>query len=351
MINLLKEKTSLWQFLKETEKPIIIYGMGDGADKIINVLETFKIKVSGIFASDEFVRGHSFRGMKVKKLSEIEAEFEDFIILLSFATQREEVLEKIRELASRHTLFAPDVPVAGEGLFTPDFIKEHNAEFLKVYNSLCDETSKEVFLDTLNFKISGKIEYLLKNTTPREDIYKMLNLTDNEHFVDLGAYNGDTVREFLKATQNKYSRITAFEPDVRNFKKLSLFCENLENAVCHNIGAHSHNDVLTFASRGGRNSSLYKSGEEKKVAVDSVDNLCINPTVIKFDVEGNELLAIKGCEKSILEHKPKLLVSAYHRNEDLFSLPLEILKLRSDYKLYLRRETYMPAWEINYLFL
>jgi FkbM family methyltransferase len=219
-----------------------------------------------------------------------------------------------------------------------------------VYNLLADDVSKKVFLDILNFKISGKINYL-SNTTSREDIYKMLNLTSTEHFVDLGAYNGDTVREFLKATGEKYSHITAFEPDSRNYKKLALFCENYPNTTCHNIGAHSHKDTLIFADRGGRNSSLFKEGRQIETQVNSVDNLCENPTVIKFDVEGAESLAITGCEKSIKQYKPKLLISAYHRNEDIFSLPLKVLSIRNDYKIYLRREKYIPAWEINYLFM
>ena len=29
----------LWQYLSRTEKPIVLYGMGDGADKILNILE------------------------------------------------------------------------------------------------------------------------------------------------------------------------------------------------------------------------------------------------------------------------------------------------------------------------
>ena len=37
MINLLKEKENLWDYLSNQSKPIVIYGMGDGAIKIMNV--------------------------------------------------------------------------------------------------------------------------------------------------------------------------------------------------------------------------------------------------------------------------------------------------------------------------
>ena len=75
-------KKSSWEFLKETQLPIFIYGMGDGALKILSRFEKFGITCSGFFASDEFVRGHYFEGHKVHKLSEIEEYLDDFIIVL-----------------------------------------------------------------------------------------------------------------------------------------------------------------------------------------------------------------------------------------------------------------------------
>ena len=57
---------SLWDHLAETSKPIIIYGMGDGAQKILDVCSLKNVKISGFMASDDFVRGHSFAGFEVK---------------------------------------------------------------------------------------------------------------------------------------------------------------------------------------------------------------------------------------------------------------------------------------------
>ena len=47
---------SLWDHLAETSKPIIIYGMGDGAQKILDVCSLKNVKISGFMASDDFVR-------------------------------------------------------------------------------------------------------------------------------------------------------------------------------------------------------------------------------------------------------------------------------------------------------
>ena len=71
------------------------------------------------------------------------------------------------------------------------------------------------------------------------------------------------------------------------------------------------------------------------------------PTIIKFDVEGCEKEAIEGAEKTIGRYKPKLILSLYHRTEDLLELPLKIKELNPDYKLYLRHHPYIPAWDTN----
>ena len=45
-----------------------------------------------------------------------------------------------------------------------------------------------------------------------------------------------------------------------------------------------------------------------------------------------------------------MLVAAYHRTEDLFAIPHQILQICPDYKLYLRKDACLPAWGVNYIF-
>lgn len=96
MIEKIKEE-NVWDFLKNDNKPIMIYGMGNGAEKIISTLDTYGVKVSEIFASDEFVRGHSFLGYKVLKYSDICEKYDDFNVVLAFATHLENVIENIKK--------------------------------------------------------------------------------------------------------------------------------------------------------------------------------------------------------------------------------------------------------------
>ena len=84
MIEKIHEK-NVWDSLKETDLPIVIYGMGNGADMIIENLQSIGADFADIFASDEFVRGHSFHGKRVLKYSEVQEKYSDFVIVMAFA--------------------------------------------------------------------------------------------------------------------------------------------------------------------------------------------------------------------------------------------------------------------------
>ncbi len=346
MLEKIKEQ-NVWNTLKNDGKPVVLYGMGLGAEKIMDTLSVYGVEVNDIFASDEFVRGHYFRNFKVLKYSEVCEKYADFNIVLCFASRLDEVINRIAEINKEHTVFAPDVPVAGGGLFSREFIAENEDKFDSVYNRLADAESKRVYLDILNFKVSGKIEYLLSSFAEKSRIYSdILKLTENENIIDLGAYDGDTIKEFLAATKSKYSFITALEPDEKNFKKLIKNTAALENINCIKMGAWNKKDTLIFSKKAGRNSKL--SAEGVSVEVTDIDSLNLSPTFIKMDIEGSELKALEGLEKTIKNYTPKLYICAYHRNEDLFSLPLKIWEYNPDYKIYFRHSKYIPAWESNF---
>lgn len=343
------ESQSVWDRMRTCGKPVVLYGMGNGAQKIMEECARRSIAIADIFASDEFVRGHFFRGYQVRRYSDICAKYKDFLVVVSFASQLETVLARIYHISAEHETVAPDVPVvAGSPVFDPDYLQAHKAELEDVYSLLCDEQSRQIYAAMLNYKISGKLCYLRQAQGTVEQAYALLGLGGEEDLVDLGAYRGDTIREMLQYTGGKYRSITAFEPDEKTFCKLLAQTQALSGAECHNLGAWSHRDTLCFAQRAGRNSALCKAGE-RTVQVDSVDNVLAGrrASYIKLDVEGAEQEALLGCAQTIATYAPKLCVSVYHRSEDLFALPLLVRRLRADYRLYLRRFSYVPAWDLN----
>ena len=353
----------LWEYLKETEKTIVLYGMGNGADKILSVLAERGISVGGIFASDGFARGNLFHGMPVRTWNDVKAEFgaENVIVLLSFGTSRPEVLENVLRIRQEAELYAPDVPAFGDTLFTRAFYEEHVEEFLAVRNLLSDDESRRIFHNILSYKLSGDIGYLLNAQSDEEEIWQGIVHPENiRTAADLGAYNGDTVRQLLAIGKN-VETIWAMEPDSRNYKKLELYAQEETRArvIPVNAGAWNEETTLFFDKSGNRNASFEKNrsqtladrplkvAEVKALPLDGVlDGARVD--YIKYDVEGSEREALDGSRQTLAEHLPTLLVSLYHRSEDLFILPLHIQKIAPHYNgFYLRRMAGVPAWDIN----
>lgn len=345
----IKETESSWDILKNTGLPIFIYGMGDGAVKILKIFEEKKIPAAGFFASDEFVRGHSFMGHTVHSLSKVEKYVDEFIIVLAFGAGYPELYDKINHIASKHTLIAPDVPVYGGGLFDLGFCEKNCDKLNAVYEMLADETSRKTYADVINFKISGDIRYLNRCTSDTDEIYKgLIDLRNVREYIDMGAYNGDTVQEFLAFSGGNYDRIYALEPDASNFKKLKKNTRDISGIQIYNAAAWSENTTLQFSALNGRRATLTPLNGRKYIDVQAVtgDSLTENADFIKIDVEGAEHNALLGCRRSI-EKGASLAVSLYHRNEDMYDIPLLVHNINPRLKLYVRHLLYIPAWETN----
>ena len=202
-------KQDIWQYLKTTKKPVVLYGMGNGADKIIKALESVSVKPSGVFATDGFVRDKLFHGMRLTSYSALKEKFGDMTVLLCFGSSRPEVLENIKRISAEQELLVPDVPVYGRGLFNTEYVARNWEQLLWVYSHLADDKSRETFENTVNFKLSGKPEYLYRcEVSPDEPYNSFLTLGKAENYLDLGAYNGDTALEFA-ARVEEYKSITA----------------------------------------------------------------------------------------------------------------------------------------------
>lgn len=341
----------LWQYLSVTPKPIFLYGTGNGADKILNELYRRGIPVKGVFASDGFVRNRTFRGFKVCSFREVKDTYGDIIVLVCFGTQLPDVMENIKKIALACETYAPDVPVADEAsVFDSEYARLNREKIEKAYSLLEDEFSKKVFENTVMYKLTGKLNYLFDIETEKTETYKLLDIGASEIYLDIGAYNGDTVAEFLQYTK-QYEKIIAVEPDSKNFKKLQNNTRDIKNIALINAAVTDKSGKIMFAQKGGRNSVQNAEGTQTD-AVTVDDILCGQAvTFIKMDIEGLEIPAINGAVNTLKQYKPKLNIAAYHKNGDLFEIPLLLNEINPDYKIYLRHHPYIPSWDTNFYVL
>lgn len=222
---LFKEKCDAYEYLKHSGKPIAVYGMGNGADKIFHIFQEKGIDVAAVFASDDFVRGQSFRGFKVKTYLQVCNELKDFIIVPAFATRLPEVMQRMDKFDREHEVRFLELPVIGEEAIDLNYIEQNGKAIDEVFHMLYDAKSKEVFSSLLEFRISGKLEYLRKIMSDRSEIFSLMGIGRNEIYADLGAYDGDTIQEFVDITGG-YAHVIAVEPDRKNFRKLEQYASD-----------------------------------------------------------------------------------------------------------------------------
>ncbi len=62
----------------------------------------------------------------------------------------------------------------------------------------------------------------------------------------------------------------------------------------------------------------------------------VSPTMIKMDIEGAELDALRGAKRIIQEQTPDLAVCVYHKMSHLWEIVLYLYELVPQYRFYLR---------------
>ncbi len=332
-----------------------MYGTGNGADRIINVMASRGIELAGVFASDGFVRNRVFRGFPVRSYADVCAEADDFAVVVAFGSSRPEVIENVNRIAAERLLFCPDVPAVGDTLFDADF---YSASYGKIEQTLAfftDARSRGVYCDIINYKLSGDIKYL--HSSADENVgADVLRASEYRTVLDLGAYTGDTVRSAVLKLP-RLERVIAVEPEARAFRKLTEYAASSPVSVMPiNAAAWDADTTLTFTGGVGRGSTsdadgrgTHRGQREYEVAALTPDTAAGGAKVdyIKYDVEGAEARALRGSRQLISKCSPDLLVSLYHRSEDIFELPLLVRSLCPSHRLFLRRAIGFPAWDIN----
>lgn len=357
----------LWHYLQgQRHRPILLYGMGDGADKVLAVCAEYGIPIADVFASDGFVRGQCFHGRRVLSFSEARETYgdENMISLLCFGSSRPEVLETIRRTASLCELYLPDVPVSGGVLFSAELVDSCRERISRAREVLADEQSREVLDGVIRARLSGRLEDVEATASAREEVWiDILSAADIRTAADLGAYTGDSLRE-LSRHAPQLTDVLCMEPDQRSFRKLVRYAEGsaLQGVRVHPLqaAAWSSDTALTFHDTGNRNATLLAVPQSRErlreVYARSLDSAWgeIRDSLpqsrldfIKYDVEGAEWEALLGSREVIREYHPRLLVSVYHKSTDLWELPLLVRELYPEAALYLRRMAGVPTWDIE----
>ena len=218
-------------------------------------------------------------------------------------------------------------------------LKEHIDDYKWLYNNLVDYRSKKLLFSILynlydyNF---NNLKDLMDNTYCHYFDLDILKC-ENETFVDIGSYIGDTTIDFINSYQN-YNKIYCYEMTDDIFDTLLKNTSKYPNVECKKKAISDKSEILKF-NFSNIDASANKIDENGNTLIEAVsldDDIKEKVTLIKMDIEGYEQKAIIGAKRHIKEEHPKLLISVYHNHEDLWKIPKIIEEISPGYKFYLR---------------
>ena len=243
----------------------------------------------------------------------------------------------------------PELFQAGHihSLFSWDIEHIPAAKVLESFSLLDDITSKDVFKQLLRFFINSPREKMTLCPVSEQymptDLYSQI---ENEHIIDCGAYDGDTMRSFFSAL-GTWSSYTAIEADPHNVEKIKAsICSDLpahlqgKTRAVHAAVSNETGEVSFCAgkdSAGHIGQSALSKDYTISVPVIKLDDIIDKPaTLIKMAVEGFELRALQGAERLVRENQPLLAICGYNYQSDLWEIPLYLKKICPNHHIFLR---------------
>lgn len=222
------------------------------------------------------------------------------------------------------------------------FVASNLPKISSICQKLQDKTSHEIYLASQAARIFRERNTMRRYRFPTQYIEPdIAPLGPKETVFICGAGNGAAANDVDKIT-NGAAQLHLFEPDPENFSNLCGAMAHRSNVRCIERGVGHRSERLPFSGGMGENAtfSLPGNGTAPVIAIDEyVKDTGDIPTFLTMDIEGWELNALYGAEKTIVTHKPKLAISLYHRASDFVNIPEFVWKLRPDYRLYVRHYT------------
>lgn len=333
-----------WENFNEAAKgkEIYIFGAGNLGREVLKNTRNYDSawKIGGVIDNDKTKIGSYIEGFKIIGVDELPKNSESYVILI--CTRYPGVIADqldargINNYWSYFWLNRPkNIYVLQKNIDVEQVNKLKEALFDEQSKNLLDiliQKRKIGYSDYTDIKVSGT-EYFIDDyfTKDKEEV-----------FIDCGAYDGDTINEFCKWTNDQFKAIYSFEPDTEILQKIRLNIMYRYDERIHFIpkGVYSHKTSLPFMNIGFHCGHIVEKADGAEysvincVALDEEINEKV--TFIKMDIEGAETPALHGAKKIILRDKPKLAICIYHKPNDLLEIPLMLKDWVPEYRMHIR---------------
>ncbi len=329
---------------------IAFFGAGVVANYLYEYISENRKDIDMVCCIDSFATGE-MNGLKIYNLAEIE-KVKDSFDLLVFTTRKciHELIELFAYLDINFLIIPREVEKYCR-------LKDYIPKFQTASEVLKSEEDKELYKILWQFKLGSDDALLQKYAFEKHGI-RLLGPVRNYHkqymeFInkdaiktvfDAGVCNGIQFFVYKKQFKN-VQKIYGFEPMYDMFKKETYdsFIQKMQEVEIINKGLWDQEDELSFVETPNNQAGSYVQDVKTARPLKEIDNVYKIKTTtiddfkqnnkiekvdfIKMDIEGSELRALKGGEKTILSDRPQMAISIYHSIDDLADIPVYLSEL------------------------
>jgi FkbM family methyltransferase len=328
-------------------KTLAIVGAAGEGRRLARLCRKHAINIAAHVDDDSTKAGTVIEGLAIASVSTLERLNRTTPVVIA-SHRLIDATERLRALGFTTVLPFAALQIMARDLFPPhmfydgllDDLWANRERYVSLRESLADLRSHEVLDAVLAFRQTLDPTFL-RPVLDSNDLYApkgLFKFSNHEIYVEGGSYDGDTIRAFISRVGGSFERVYAFEPDPATFERLCRNFADEPRVEPINLGLHSRKGILRFRNDASRGAIFADDGDIKMPVTTLDETLAGRPaSYIKMNIEGAEIDALHGSERTIRRNRPKLALSVYHRPSDLWRIPPLVRKISSDYRLYLRQ--------------
>ncbi|MGC9196055.1 MAG: FkbM family methyltransferase [Syntrophobacteraceae bacterium] len=349
-------------------KRIIVYGAGESFHYFKEIVMRRCGYVPSLVLDRKFGENDTFEGVPARSplsYEPSESEKRDGLVVVCLGNQSyvPEVIGSLKKLGFSRILHLMDIyevhnpfdfpPALAESGF--QFYQDRRERIESCLDILADDMSREVFLKCLathmqRIPVPIPMRDRLEQYTPAT-----IRLSRGYcRFLYCGVSVGEMASVFDRI--GKVEELVCFEPDPNQFARLARYLSANHERIADRVTAmpcavYNRDSIEPFTfSDTSFGSRIVTSGGNATVQSVAIDHVLpgFKPTFISMDIEGAELEALEGAQRTIRANRPDLAVCVYHAPDHLWEIPLYLHGLDLGYKFYLRNYTSFVSETVLY---
>ena len=317
---------------------VAVFGACTAGERILRDIKKYKRNVTAVCFIDNCVKG-SYVGLPVYSLKEfINQNLKCDMVIMSTMNNVSVPLDILR-------IYGYDILLQTRFVYL--YYRMYKDNFEKILEIFENEEDKELYKLLLNVRLGLEAENILAkyynykfSSDPiicRQYLDK-INKNAVKTILDLGLNSGINVVAYDKFLPN-LEKVYGFEAiyELCEDKVIQSFIEKGKLEVVKSCVGNEKGEISFLYDPNGSKTSAFSKDISTKIRnidgwkeitvpmidIDSfVEERNIDVDLIKADIEGAELSALKGAIKTIKKFRPQLAISIYHSDKDFIEIPL-----------------------------